>query len=107
MFWGLAAITIVVCVYFLSIYTSGSDFTVSHRRLVDQDLTKIDSSNNLGELSPGINLMSGQNFKFAISFNKKDQYYPHDVTQYIGPIGIRMLQYTITKNNGEINETYE
>jgi len=60
----------------------------------------------LGDLSPGVNVVSGKNFKFAISFNKKDQYYPFNVSQFIGPIGIRMMQYTTTKINGQINETY-
>lgn len=48
-------------------------------------------------------MTSGQNFKFAVSFNKKDKYYPHNVSQYIGPIGIRVLQYTVTKTNGQVN----
>jgi hypothetical protein len=46
-----------------------------------------------------------------VAFNKKDRYYPHNVTQYIfnesSPIGIRLLSYTVTKDKGEVNETYE
>ena len=100
MFCILATCIIIVCHYFLLIYTTGSDFTVSHRRILDGNLEVIDSSSTLGELSPGINFNVGQNFKFAVAFNKKDRYFPHNVSQYIGPIGIRMLQYTITKANG-------
>jgi hypothetical protein len=100
MFFILATCVIIVCYYFLRIYTTGSDYTVSHRRILDQNLEVIDSTNTFGELSPGINLNVGENFKFAVAFNKKDQYYPHNVSQYIGPIGIRMMQYTITKGNG-------
>ena len=107
MFFILSTLIVIVCFYFLKIYTSGSDYTVSHRRLIDGNLDVIDSSNTLAELNPGIYLRSGTNFKFAVAFNKKDRYYPHNVSQYIGPIGIRMLQYTVEKSNGEINETYE
>lgn len=107
MFIILAILIVIVVNYFLEIYLSGSDYTVSRRRLVDSDLNVVDSSNTLGELSPGIHLTSGKNFKFAVSFNKKDRYYTHNVTQYIGPIGIRMLQYTVSKENSEIVETYE
>ncbi len=107
MFFILAAAIIIVCFYFLKIFSDGSDYTVSHRRMIDGDLKLVDSSNTLGELSQGIHLVAGSNFKFAVAFNKKDRYFPHNVTQFIGPIGIRMLQYTVTKANGEINETYE
>lgn len=100
MFAILATLIIIVVYYFLKIYTDGSDYTVSRRRLIDGNLDVIDSSNTLGELNLGIHVTSGQNFKFAVSFNKKDKYYPHNVSQYIGPIGIRVLQYTVTKTNG-------
>lgn len=100
MFFILAALIIIVCVYFLHIYVSGTDYTVSHRRVIDSNLNEIDTTSTLGELNPGIQLTVGQNFKFAVAFNKKDKYFPHNVSQYIGPIGIRMMQYTFTKNNG-------
>lgn len=107
MFFILTALIIIVCFYFLKIYTSGSDYTVSHRRLIDGNLDVIDSSNTLGELNPGIHMDTGRNFKFAVAFNKKDRYFPHNVSQYIGPIGIRMMQFTIDKSNGEINQSFE
>lgn len=59
MFGVLVVLIVIVCEQFLTIYLDGSDFTVSHRRLIDGDLDKIDNSNTLGELSPGINLVSG------------------------------------------------
>lgn len=30
-----------------------------------------------------------------------------NVSKYIGPIGIRMMQYTVVKDKGNITETYE
>ncbi len=93
----------MVVAHFLTIYTNGSDYTVSHRNIVDADLSNVDSSSTLGDLSPGINILSGRDFKFAVTFNKKDQYFPLNVSQYIGPIGIRFLQYTTTKINGVLN----
>lgn len=102
MFFILAILIIIVCYYFLKIYTSGADYTVSHRRLIDGNLEVIDPSSTLGELSQGIKLNTGSNFKFAVAFNRKDRYFPHNVSQFIGPIGIRMLQYTIDKSSGVI-----
>lgn len=86
----------------MTIYTSGSDYTVSRRQIVDADLSNADSTGTLGDLNPGINVVSGKDFKFMVTFHKKDQYYPFNVSQYIGPIGIRFLQYTITRINGMI-----
>jgi hypothetical protein len=44
MFFILAALVIIIVYYFLQIYTSGSDYTVSQRRLVDSNLQSIDST---------------------------------------------------------------
>ena len=107
MFGVLAALIIIVCKQYLTVYLDGTDYTVSHRRLIDGDLDKIDTTDTLGELASGIHVTSGQNFKFAISFNKRDHYYPYDVSQYIGPIGIRMMQYIVSKDNGTIIENFQ
>ena len=48
MFGVLIALIIIVCKQFLTIYLDGKDYTVSHRRLIDGDLDKIDNSNTLG-----------------------------------------------------------
>jgi len=58
----------------------------------------VDPNNRLGDLSPGINVVTGRDFKFMLYFNKKDHYFPYDVSQYIESIGIRMMQYTLTNN---------
>lgn len=56
----------------MTIYTSGSDYTVSRRQLVDADLSNADSTGTLGDLNPGINVVSGRDFKFMVTFHKKD-----------------------------------
>lgn len=86
---------------------NGTDFTVSQTQLVDADLKNVDPNSMLGDLSPGINVVTGKDFKFMLYFNKKDHYFPYDVSQYIGPIGIRMLQYTFTNDRQSIQETYQ
>lgn len=48
MFGVLVTLIAIVCKQFLTIYLDGTDFTVSHRRLIDGDLDKIDNSNTLG-----------------------------------------------------------
>jgi hypothetical protein len=44
----------------------------------------------------------------AIAFHKKDNYYPFDVSSIIGgPVGVRILQYTVKTIDGGFNETFE
>jgi hypothetical protein len=102
MFFAVAGIIIAIVYHFLSLYSNGLDYTVSHQRLIDLDLDKVDP-NIYGDLSQGLTFITGKNFKYAIAFYKKDHYYPFNVSQYMGPIGIRVLQYTINKNNGIID----
>ncbi len=48
MFFILATIIIIVVYFFLKIYLDGSDFTVSHRRIIDGDLDTINPTDTLG-----------------------------------------------------------
>jgi hypothetical protein len=71
-------------------------------------LSEIGTKNTLGELYLGIGLESGKDFKFAVAFHKKDNYYPFDVSSTVGgPVGVRILQYTVKTIDGGFNETYE
>ena len=40
----------------------------------------MDPNSRLGDLSPGINIVTGKDFKFMIYFNKKDHYFQYDVS---------------------------
>lgn len=106
MFIILLILILLVCVLFVQIYTSGSDYTLSHRKLIDGNLDQLDY--NIGETHQGIQLTTGNNFKFAVSFNTKDNYYPFDVSAFVGvSIGIKLMRYTIQRIDGNITTTYD
>ena len=79
----LLILVLVVSTHFMQLYVDGKDFTVSQRRFIDTDKDIIDYLDTFGEIYPGIKLTTGQNFKFAVSFNQKDAYIAQDVTQFI------------------------
>jgi hypothetical protein len=79
----LLILVLVVSTHFMQLYVDGRDFTVSQRRFIDTDKDIVDYLDTFGEIYPGIKLTTGQNFKFAVSFNQKDAYIAQDVTQFI------------------------
>lgn len=48
MFFVVAALVIIVVVHFLQIYNQGTDYTVSHRKFIDDNLSKTDPGDSFG-----------------------------------------------------------